>query len=83
MAQEYLTIKEYAEKTRIAENTLRKNFKQGKLPNATKIGGSIRIVEYVNDEFSEALKEQQEAITSAIRHIADGYNELLGILENM
>ena len=83
MAQEYLTIKEYAKKTGIGESTLYRNFKEGNLKNAVKIGGRIIIVEYIDDKSSEWLIQNKEKVVHAIKQIATGYNELLVILENM
>ena len=83
MTQEFLTIKEYAAKTGISESTLYRNFRKGNLPNAVKIGGVIRIIDWIDDKPSEFLIQNKEGITQAIRQVRNGCNVLLDIIENI
>lgn len=61
---EYLTISEVCEKLRLAERTVYEIVRNGRLPGATKVGGSWRI----NREALEAwLKAGGEAVPTKKR----------------
>lgn len=83
MAQKYLTIKEYSKLTHISENTLRTNFRAGKLKNATKIGGRIKIIVDFDEEAKESGKLKQEKLAKAYADVANAYNELALIIKNL
>ena len=51
---EYLTISEVCEKLRLAERTVYEMVRNGRLPGATKVGGSWRIKRKVLDDWLDA-----------------------------
>lgn len=83
MAQKYLTIKEYALLTHTAESTIRRNIKNGKIENATKVGGGIRIVINVDDEDKEPVFPCKDELIKALERIVISYNEIIKIIKNI
>ena len=60
---EYLTISEVCEKLRLAERTVYEMVRKGRLPGATKVGGSWRIKREVLEAWLEAGGETAPAET--------------------
>ncbi len=58
---EYLTISEVCEKLRLAERTVYEMVRNGRLPGATKVGGSWRIKTEVLEAWLEAGGEAASA----------------------
>lgn len=77
MAQTHLSIKEYSKLTNIKESTLYANYRKGKLRNAIKIGGQIKILvdDSITSDYSPFIITPE--LVSSLEKIASGYNELL------
>lgn len=76
MNQEWLTTEEYSQITKLSTNTIRRNFRKGKIPNATKVGGRIFIIVGAEEQQEEPEGLDLKAIAETVEQIGNEHERL-------
>ena len=82
MNAKYFSIKEFAEIVNISEGTLRRLFREGKLKNAVKIGGRIRIIVNIKEDKPELPNLNLDELANYFETLSITYKAISNCLKN-